>query len=421
MAALATGPEAVASAINVDLRAEKLHGKWRVRRNPAAGSMQARLEAKGLPGSVKIQSANVPRVELTPGTKRMLLELVVRLDQRMAETGCPLKAALEAVLNTSNKRETRLDWDAAITAFQDDKLNRGTAVKRQTFHRWYAGLLQDALKQVKSASPPADGQALIESITSRWKPGSRSREIGVRNMSQFLTFVVERRGFPGIWLPPKRLDHLIGTPIHGQEVNQKADPIEDCEILELISEVEKDSPRHADALRLIAELGLRPIEVLHVKLWTEEATGEERWWCSYVKKGGKGSTRPPWCHALPLEDTHGNEVRWNLMERWRAGEIQLPNLDGTNGPADAIRSWLSKKPYWKQLLAQVQSRGKRATLYSLRHSYSLRGHHMGLTAAVMAHAMGHSEQTHAAHYPWASDTGTAKAVALAVERKFKRE
>jgi integrase len=55
--------------------------------------------------------------------------------------------------------------------------------------------------------------------------------------------------------------------------------------------------------------------------------------------------------------------------------------------------------------------------YSFRHSYSLRGHQLGIDAGSVALTMGHSYEVHCRSYPWASDSGAAVAYerALALE------
>jgi integrase len=56
----------------------------------------------------------------------------------------------------------------------------------------------------------------------------------------------------------------------------------------------------------------------------------------------------------------------------------------------------------------------RAVPYSFRHSYSLRGHQLGIDAGSVARSMGHSFEVHCRSYPWASDPGTAAAFARAL-------
>ena len=57
--------------------------------------------------------------------------------------------------------------------------------------------------------------------------------------------------------------------------------------------------------------------------------------------------------------------------------------------------------------------GWRVPPYSLRHSYSFRGHHRGIDNGSMALAMGHSIEVHCRSYPWATEAGAAAAAAFA--------
>ena len=47
--------------------------------------------------------------------------------------------------------------------------------------------------------------------------------------------------------------------------------------------------------------------------------------------------------------------------------------------------------------------------YSFRHSYSVRGHQLNIDSGSMADMMGHSEQTHGASYPFATEKTTIAA------------
>ena len=59
----------------------------------------------------------------------------------------------------------------------------------------------------------------------------------------------------------------------------------------------------------------------------------------------------------------------------------------------------------------MAAEGKRAIPYSFRHSYSLRGHRLGIDPEAMAHSMGHSLEVHLRSYPWATASNTAAAFA----------
>ena len=57
---------------------------------------------------------------------------------------------------------------------------------------------------------------------------------------------------------------------------------------------------------------------------------------------------------------------------------------------------------WFELKERVQKEEKKnLTLYSFRHSYSLRGHQRGIDPESVALAMRHDLKTHTSFYPWA--------------------
>ncbi|MGL6135164.1 MAG: site-specific integrase, partial [Prochlorococcaceae cyanobacterium] len=139
------------------------------------------------------------------------------------------------------------------------------------------------------------------------------------------------------------------------------------------------------------------------------------WWCSYRKRSGGGMTAPRWVHPLPLTDWDGRRQDWRLLERWRAGAIELPPLGGGPGAADAIGTYLKRQRGWQELRERLAARGERAVPYSFRHGYSLRGHQLGVDAGSMARSMGHSLEVHLRSYPWASGSSTAAAFARVLQ------
>jgi integrase len=147
------------------------------------------------------------------------------------------------------------------------------------------------------------------------------------------------------------------------------DPISDAEILRLIASLPDDSAglRWRDAIRLMAELGLRSVELLHLSVRKDRSTGEPHWWCSYRKRSGGGITEPRKVYPLPLQD-EGALVAWNLLERRQARLIELPPLQSGNGAADGLGTYLKRQPGWKSLRDELEARGERLVPYSFRHS-----------------------------------------------------
>jgi integrase len=166
-------------------------------------------------------------------------------------------------------------------------------------------------------------------------------------------------------------------------------------------------------IRLMAELGLRPIELLHLSVRTDPSTKELYWWCSYEKRSGGGITKPRRLWPLPLQGGRGEQPSWHLLQRWQAKLIELPPLRAGNGASDAISTYLNRREGWRSLRAQLEANGQRLSCYSFRHSYSVRGHQRGVDNGSLALAMGHSIEVHCRSYPWATEAGAAAAFARA--------
>jgi integrase len=275
------------------------------------------------------------------------------------------------------------------------------------------------VQQLEGPRRPADAAALLDACLRGWAPGSRARQIRAQSLAQFLRHCVQREKFPDSWRPPLDLRPHIGVPAAETAAgHRKGDPFSDLQVLQLLDSLPKDQPgrRWADALRLLAELGLRPIELQHLGVRSDPGSGQPLWWCTYRKRSGGGMTTPRWVHPLPLTDWDGRRQDWRLLERWRAGAIELPPLGNGPGAADAIGTYLKRQQGWVELRERMAEKGERAVPYSFRHGYSLRGHQLGIDPGSVALSMGHSLEVHLRSYPWASGQGAAAAFARALER-----
>ena len=301
--------------------------------------------------------------------------------------------------------------------FRQQKLEHGAAIQPRTWDRSYAPVLTMAVSLLDEQHGPKDSIELLDACLRDWTPGSRTRQIRAQSLTQFLRHCIEREHFPIGWQPPVDLRAHVGvSTAETAPGNHKGHPFTDLEILALIDSLPSDPPglRWADALRLMAELGLRPIELQHLAVRIEPRSGQPLWWCSYRKRSGGGMTAPRWIHPLPLTDWDRRRQQWNLIERWKASLIDLPSLGNGPGAADAIGTYLKRQQGWQTLRLRLEARGERAVPYSFRHSYSLRGHQLGIDAGSVARSMGHSFEVHCRSYPWASDPGTAAAFARAL-------
>ena len=302
-------------------------------------------------------------------------------------------------------------WQQAAQRFREQKLLHGNAIKLSTWEKNYEPVISMAIELLSSAKPPGSPADLLDLCIRRWTPGSRARQIRAQSLSQFLRHCVIREGFPDLWLPPQELRPHVGSRPAGPAHAMKGDPLTDEQTLELLDGLPGDAigQRWGDAVRLCTELGLRPIELLHLSVRRDPHTREFHWWCSYRKRSGGGATEPRRLEPLPLLDDGGAAQRWELMQRWQAGTIALPPLESGNGAADCLKTYLNRQPVWQRLKEEMAQRGERLVPYSFRHSYSLRCHQRGIDGGSAAAAMGHSYEVHCRSYPWASAAGVVAA------------
>ena len=341
----------------------------------------------------------------------------------LVQEGYTLKQAAEVAAGKAPKLIEQHDWPGALERFKQQKLSHGTAIKPETWQTKYVPVLTEAVGQLTSRKPPTTPEDLIDECIRKWEPGSRSRQERARNLAQFLRYCVSRERLPAIWQPPADLKDAIGRK-PASATSQKSNAITDQQILNLLASFPDDEAgqRWADVIRLMSELGLRPVELLHLSVRTDPKTKTPYWWCSYEKRSGGGVTKPRRLWPLPLVDgeplgaldrSDDVAVEWNLLPRWQARLIELPALRSGNGAADSIATYLSRRAGWKSLKEQVESQDERLTCYSFRHSYSVRGHQRGIDNGSMALAMGHSIEVHCRSYPWATEAGAEAAFAKA--------
>jgi len=311
-------------------------------------------------------------------------------------------------------------WSKAAEAFEVDKRQHGRAVSAATYDKQYRPVVDMAVGLLGSRTPPVSPSDLIDMCIRAWTPGSRTRQQRAQALASFLTFSVRNQHFPDVWLPPADLRHHIGDK-QKEALSHKGDHFDnDQQILNLIASMPTEegtdrdreaAERWVNALQLMAVFGLRPVEVGSLKVQIDPTTGEKFFWCTWVKRAGGGSTKPRRLYPLPLHDMDGNRVDWNLVERFDAGLLPLPE-PRENKWGEAFNTYLNRRPAWVSLKAVMkETRGKRILPYSFRHTYSLRGHVLGIDSGSMALAMGHSLDSHLRAYPYASADTTKAAFA----------
>ncbi len=298
------------------------------------------------------------------------------------------------------------DWTACLKNFQQYKTEHENAITQKTFEHDYEKVIKDAVKLLESKDPPTTTADLIELCIKDWKPGSATRKRRTNSLCQFLEYCVTRENAPVSWLPPKDRKIHIGRKAANTK-SQKKHPITDQEILNLIEDLQttEAGSRWGNALKLLTEYGLRPVELTHLQVKKDNKTGQKYLWCSYEKKSGGGITKPRRLEPLPVEGTE-----WNLLQQLEANIIELPKLSAEgNGVAEQIRKYLERRKAWISLKEKVKARGEDLGTYSFRHSYSVRGHQKGIDSGSVADAMGHTLECHLRAYPWATSETTQTA------------
>ena len=262
---------------------------------------QARLELRqpGLPKQTVILPFDWAKASVGDVLTR------VRNIYPLVAEGHSLKAAAEIADGKAPKPV--MDWAGAVERFKQQKMEHGRAVKPMTWNHSYAPVLNDAVAALTSKRAPTSPADLVDQMIRRWATGSRMWQIRAQSLAQFLRYCVSREGFPAVWMPPTDLRaHVGSTPT--EELNRsKGDPVEDQQIINLLSSLPGDAAgqRWSDALKLLAELGLRPIEFVHLTVQKDRSSGQPYWWCSYRKRSGGGDTEPRRVHPLPLVDAEG--------------------------------------------------------------------------------------------------------------------
>jgi len=384
---------------------------WSVRESPRS----SRVTVEVRPPNEQAQRVTLPFDWVEADAGRAYVR-ILNLYKLVSGEGYTLKQAALVAEGKAPKLTEQQDWCGAVERFKDQKLLHGTVIKPDTWATKYAPVLTDAVAALTGRKPPTTPAELIDRCIRAWAPGSRTRQERARNLAQFLRFCVAREQFPPIWQPPADLKDAIGRK-PADAKTQKSDSITDQQTINLLASLPDDAAgtRWADVIRLMAELGLRPVELLYLGVRTDPMTGEAYWWCSYQKRSGGGVTKPRRIWPLPLHGDDGEPQQWNLIKRWQAKLIELPPLRSGNGASDAITTYLNRREGWRSLRAQVEANGQRLSCYSFRHGYSVRGHQRGIDSGNMALSMGHSIEVHCRSYPWATEAGASAAFMRAAQ------
>jgi hypothetical protein len=327
------------------------------------------------------------------------IELISRLHQRVAE-GHDLRDALaretgEAVMA---KPTSSSQWPELLERFHDD-LQTLNQIKPQTWERNYAPYLSRALDVLTGASAPVNARDLVSDVVKFWADKPRSRQKAVDALRKFLEFAVEVHHLPASsWtLTDRAAKQLRGARPQRRTVAC----ITDVEILRLLASFSETAAgdRWRNAIKLMALYGLRPEELHHLVVREHPTTGQPALYCTYRKVNARGATAPRWLMPLPLTDSFGELVDWNLAGAMAIGQLSLPPLSDKF----ALRTFLERQSVWGELKDQCAERGEWLRAYSFRNSYSLRAHRAERRLDDICLAMGHSLAVHQSSYEWSRD------------------
>jgi len=359
---------------------------------------KAKLDVRYSDGS---RGTAVLPLEWLPAQAGAIEKLVERIAQQLA-LGRTLKQALQSITGVTPQAPAPINsgdggpllqvWEA----FGRYKVAKTGQIKPETWATVYA---QTGKRLHAVASQAPDAKTLLTLAGDAWEPGMRRRQTVLQHLSAMCRWAVENELLPADrWTPPPSL-----KPYVGERITRRADgiPLTDEQILGLIEGLPKDEAgkRWLFAVQLMAAYGLRPVELLHLKV---EPDGDV--WCLYEKRSGGGTTKKRQLHALPSKWAE----EWQLAKRLADGE-PMPPFGG--GVAEAARRYLMRHKVWQDLAATG------VTCYGFRHGYALRAHQTyAIQVRVAAALMGHSPETHHRCYGRWTDAETIKAALEAGER-----
>ena len=332
------------------------------------------------------------------------------------EAGRPLKEAIQllsASASTATPTEPgSLNWPELTERFRLHKLTSGALAKESTWRKDYLPHMTQIIEVMLAKCAPKTGKQVLQALVTRHggTPGSRGRQIRLQHAAQLLRFAVDECGAEQRWLAPANISELVGAKPAAHAGRDDSTPIKDEQLTRLIEGI--PDPRWRLAVQLMACFGLRPVELKYIRPTKDGA----RLHCSYCKRTAKGSTKPR--EIVGIDPAGHPAMSIQLLAQLAAigrvpGATELPPLGNTDrATASAIDTYLRRREDWTSLKAECEASGGALTVYSFRHGYALRCHETGLMPRATAALMGHSLQTHSAHYgQWTDSETIAAAVA----------
>ena len=319
--------------------------------------------------------------------------------RQMVDAGHDLRDALQRVNGAAlvAKPSSLSQWSPLLERFHED-LKLTNQIKPTTWKDSYEPFLSRAVDLMSAAGSPVNARELVSATLEPWSTKPRSRELCVNAIRRFLEFGVEVCGLPAeSWtLTDRAAKQLKGRKAPRREVATLTDP-EILRLLESLPETEA-CDRWRNAIKLMALYGLRPEELKHLVVVEHSDTKQPALKCTYLKAAQK-SGKPRWLMPLPLSTSTGEVVEWNLAGAMAIGQLPLPALSDKF----AVRTFLERQPFWKELKEKYAGAGEWVRAYSFRNSYALRAHQAGHRLNTICSAMGHSPAVHQSSYEWAKE------------------
>ena len=333
-----------------------------------------------------------------------------------------LKDCLKEVKSTSDVQpqgEEEVTWATIAAAMKEAKLDFGKKIQPQTWKTNWAPILDEAVRVLGRKNAPGDGYELLKAVLKNWAHAPTVQKECGRYLARWMEFAVRRYKVPRSWLITQAdRDELIPK----RTKKRKKAVLEDAEILDFIELIQQENPAWANLFRLLAQYGLRPIEVEHLTVVPDPTskTGEKVFYCSYEKVGGQEDTEPRYLRPMYFRRSEDDKpVQWPLVEAWEAGTLKLPDLKEFTG--HACNRYLHRKrngqptgPVQKRWLELIEEYAAKPApewlrVYSFRDGYGVRCYREGLEKTVIADAMGHSLAVHERSYRQITEAIKARA------------
>ena len=234
--------------------------------------------------------------------------------------------------------------------------------------------------------------------------GTRMRQQVIRNLAAFLrwgtsyesNYLLDKKykpfekGGAGTFIGKKSAATIQ------KENETERTPINEEDIRKLLASLPIDQKHKVNASRarawklaieLLSAYGLRPQEVPYLEII------EGSLWSMWIKKtdGGTGKPRKLYCFT-------GFDKEWDLVNRFK--KEKLPQVSEFTGFGESLSNYLERNKTWMEMKSK-----KGYTSRSFRHGYSWITHKItNLSSNEISKHMGHTEETHIAHYAkWFSE------------------